>query len=232
MIKNTKIFIYNSLLLITVFCIYSCQLDNYDAPNATLKGRLIDIETKELMPTQYQNGAKVRLYEYYKGELSTQPNDFWVKQNGEFENKAIFAGKYRVEVEGAFSKIDPIEMEIKGTKDFEVKVSPYLRLSIEAKQQGDGVSLSTVLSRSVNAPKIQTLIFLCAETPYVDKSTFLKKIDKDLLSVEDKDIVGMLYTEAFKELKSGSTYYVRVGALAENAANDFNYSKVLEVKIP
>lgn len=226
------------VLLFSLLCgmlgFQNCSIDNYDAPDTTLIGKIVDTETNETVQTQYQNGAKIRLYELYNGIWSVQPNDFWVKQDGTFENKAIFAGKYKVVAEGPFAKVDTIDMEISGTKVLEIKVTPYLRLSIDAQAVSGGVNMSTKISRSVNAPKIKTLLFLCAKTPYVDKNTFggaNMKQEIALGDVSDAEIVAKTYTGILKELPSG-TYYVRVGALADNSSSHYNYSKIVEVKVP
>jgi hypothetical protein len=221
------------LIILCGFCFYGCDLDNYEAPNATLTGRLVDAETNEGMPTQTPNGARIRIYEFYKNEWSPQPYDFWVKQDGSFENRSVFAGKYRIMAEGAFAAIEPVEMDISGTKNLDLKVTPYLRLSIHATPGAGGeVTLTTQVTRSANAPKIRTLTFVCGKTPYVDKNTFTKNLNLDVSAVSDDEIVSQSYSATLTELIPNTTYYVRVGAFANNTGNHYNYSKVLEVKLP
>lgn len=231
MIRNMK-----KITIVCVLCglmsFQGCQLDNYEYPNASLIGQLVDSETNESMPTQSQNGARIHLYEYYNGQWSPQPNDFWVKQDGTFENNVIFPGKYRIIAEGAFAEQDVIETEISGTKTLDIKVTPYLRMTINASANGDAVSLSTQVSRSANAPKIQMITFLAGKTPYVDKSTFVKKTDKNVSAMKDSEIVAQTFTETLSGLTRGMTYYVRIGALAENPANHYNYSTIIEIDIP
>ncbi|MDR2774076.1 MAG: DUF3823 domain-containing protein [Tannerella sp.] len=220
-------------MILCVFCFSGCSLDNYDASNATLTGRLLDSETNEAMPTQTPNGARIRIYEFYKNEWSPQPYDFWVKQDGSFENKSVFAGKYRITAEGAFAAFDPIETDISGTKNMDVKVTPYLRLSVNVVPGAGGeITLSTQVSRSANAPKIQTITFVCGKTPYVDKNTFVKKSDIEVKSVSDDEIISKTYSATLTGLVPGSTYYVRVGAFADNPGSHYNYSKIVEVKLP
>jgi hypothetical protein len=221
------------LVVLCGVCLYGCDLDNYDAPNATLTGQLIDAETNEPMPTQIPNGARIRIYEFYKDEWSLQPYDFWVKQDGSFENRSAFAGKYRITAEGAFAAFEPIETDISGTTELDIRVTPHLRLSVDAVAgTGGEVTLSTQLSRSANAPKIRTISFMCGKTPYVDKNTFAKKSDVDVNSVSDNEIVSKTYSATLTGLAPNTTYYVRVGALADNAGSHYNYSKILEVKLP
>lgn len=232
MIKNMKKIAPIAFVIFSMLNFQGCQLDNYDGPDAALTGRLVDRETNETMPTQYQNGSKIRLYEFYNGQWSSQPNDFWVKQDGTFENRALFSGNYKIIAEGAFDQPEAIEMEISGTKTLDIKVTPFLRLTIDAVANGDAITLNTKISRSANAAKIKSITFLCAKTPYADKSTFVKKTDKDVSTMEDNEIVSQTFTETISELARGTTYYVRVGALAENPANDYNYSTIVKVDIP
>lgn len=233
MIKNIK---KTGLALFSICAILSfqaCELDNYERPNATLTGKIIDAETNESVPTQYKDGTRMRLYEYYKDGWSVQPNDFWVRQDGSFENKAIFAGKYRVLAEGAFHPIEPIEMDISGSKTLDIKVKPYARLTIEAKPVAGGVTLNTKVTRTASSPKITDLVFLVGKTPYVDKSTFIAREEQSVKELQDSDFdQSISATVISNDLKKGNTYYVRVGALATNAANHYNYSEVVEVVIP
>jgi hypothetical protein len=223
----------STLLVLCGFCFSGCELDNYDAPDATLTGRLLDSETNEAMPTQTPNGARIRIYEFYKGEWSLQPYDFWVKQDGSFENKSVFAGKYRITAEGAFAAFDPVETDISGTKNMDIKVTPYLRLSVSAVPGAGGeVSISTQVSRSAGAPKIRAITFVCAKTPYADKNTFVKKSDIDVNSVDDSEIVSKTYSATLTGLTPGATYYVRAGAFADNPGSHYNYSEIVEVKLP
>jgi hypothetical protein len=213
----------------------SCGLDNYDAPDTTLQGALIDSETNEPIQTQYQNGAKIRLYEFYNGKWSPQPNDFFTRQDGTFTNKAIFAGKYRIAVEGPFEEVEEIETELSGIKDLQIKVTPFLRVKGSASADGASITITAKIEQTASLRKIQTLGFYCGVTPYVDKNTFesdrLKK-EIDLSGLEDLEIVSRTFTETFEGLESGKTYYVRAGAFAQNASNHFNYCEIIEVKIP
>ena len=226
------------IILLTVFlgvaAFQSCSLDNFDGPDTTLTGALVDSETNESLPSQYQNGAWIRLYEFYNGDWVTQPNNFYVKQDGTFTNKAIFAGKYKIKAEGPFEDVTEIEMDLTGTKDLQVKVVPFLRVTANAAANGTSVTINGKISRTSSSNAIQRIAFCCNTTPYVDKNTFMKDgfQEVDLSSMTDAEILSQTFTQTFSGLKSGITYYVRVGALAQNASSFYNYSTVIEVKIP
>jgi len=184
------------------------------------------------MPTQTPNGARIRIYEYYNDAWSATPYDFWVKQDGSFENKAVFAGKYRITAEGAFAAFEPIETEISGVKNLDITVTPYLRLTINASPAGSGeINVSTQITRSANAPKIRTISFVASKTAYSDKNVFVKKTDIDVSGVDDSEIVSKTYSATLTGLNPGTTYWVRVGAFANNTGSHYNYSKIVEVKL-
>ena len=44
-----KIFVKTLFIAMSALILHSCELDNYDGPDATLSGRIIDKETGELV---------------------------------------------------------------------------------------------------------------------------------------------------------------------------------------
>lgn len=210
----------------------ACSLDNYDKPSASLTGALVDSETNENMPCQYQNGSRIRIYEFYNGQWSNQPNDFYTKQDGTFTNNAIFPGKYQIVAEGPFETLDKVEVEISGATALELKVIPFLRISANATATGTSVKMTANIAQSAGKHAIKAVEFYCGKTPYVDKNTNDKKVEIDLSGMTDEQIIASTLQAEFTELKSGSTLYFRVGALGNNPGNYYNYSKVIEVTIP
>lgn len=65
------------------------------------------------------------MYEFYNDEWSVQPNDSWVSQDGTFSNTAVFTGKYKILAEGPFETVEPIEMEVSGSKQMNFEVTPF-----------------------------------------------------------------------------------------------------------
>lgn len=227
-----KILFTSVVALCGLFGLQSCSLDNYEAPGASLTGTIIDSETGKSVPCQSQNGARIRIYEFYKGDWAKQPNDFYTRQDGTFTNNAIFAGKYRIEAEGAFETPEKVELEISGNTTLDLKVVPFLRLTATATATGKTVSMTGTVKKVSAKREISNLEFFCAKTPYVDKSNSAKKVAIDLKGLTDEQIEAETHTASFDNLVSGQTYYFRVGALGKNSANQYNYSEVIEVKIP
>ena len=79
----------------------ACEMDNYDAPDATLQGKFINKVTGENLETsQGQGNMKLRIKEisYAHGDESivvTEQN-LNIMQDGTFQNTKLFAGTYEM----------------------------------------------------------------------------------------------------------------------------------------
>ena len=224
--------LFLAVALCGLFGFQACNLDNYDEPSASLTGALVDSETNENVPSQYQNGARIRIYEFYNGNWSNQPNDFYTRQDGTFTNNVIFPGKYQIAAEGPFETPEKVEMEISGSASLQLKVVPFLRLTATATASGTSAKMTASVKHTSSNRVIKAVEFYCGKTPYVDKNTYEKKVVADLSKLTDAQITSSALEANFEGLTKGKTYYFRAGALGENSGNYYNYSAVIEVKIP
>lgn len=79
------------------------ELDNYDAPDETLQGEVIDAETGEpVLTDQGSEGIRVRLTEVSFGENVTPNPDFFAMPDGTFQHTKLFKGTYNVRIDGPF----------------------------------------------------------------------------------------------------------------------------------
>ncbi len=139
-----KIF-YSLIFLIAVSFFSSCELwelDNYSEPKETIKGKVIDEVTGDLVLTdQGSEGIRVRLRELSWEETPTPDNfDFFCMKEGTFQNTKVFKGFYNVRIDGPFIPLVRINnvgdtiadeskyIEIKGVTEVEFKVQPFLKL--------------------------------------------------------------------------------------------------------
>ena len=224
--------IFLAVVLCGLISFQGCSLDNYDEPTASLTGALVVVETNENVPCQYQNGSRIRIYEFYNGNWANQPNDFYTKQDGTFTNNAIFPGKYQIVAEGPFETPEKVEIEISGTQTLEMKVTPFLRVSANATASGTTVKMTATVKHTSSKRVIKAVEFYCGKTQYVDKNTYTGKVEAQLSEMTDDQIASSTLQAEFTGLQSGKTYYFRAGALGENSGNYYNYSTVIEVKIP
>jgi len=138
-----KIILYSVFVcLIAALSFSSCKKDNYSEPHETLKGRVVDASTEELVLTdQGSEGTRIRLRELSWAETLVSDNfDFYCMKEGIFQNTKLFEGHYNVRIDGAFIPLlrksstgdtladETKYIDIKGVTEVEFKVQPFLKL--------------------------------------------------------------------------------------------------------
>jgi len=106
----------------------SCEIDNYDGPNATITGKFLDKKTGELVGTDITNGNSIGVYEL---GWKTEAKQTWnIDNTGTYTNNLVFASNYRIEFTNTnfypFVVNDFVIKEGDNTYDF--TVTPYLRV--------------------------------------------------------------------------------------------------------
>lgn len=157
----------NFIYILTAFLTASCsffEIDNYDAPEETIRGNILDAYTGELVRTeQNSRGIRVRLTELSYGENVTHNPDFYVRDNGFYQNTKIFKGYYNVRVDGPFVPIvrenaegdilfdGSVNCDIEGITEVHFRVQPFLRVEIvgEPEVSGGKVTAQVVVTRGV-----------------------------------------------------------------------------------
>lgn len=140
---------------IPVLYFVSCSKpDNYAEPSETIKGKIVDVKTGELVLTdQGSEGTRIRLRELSWKETPTPDNfDFKCMKEGVYQNTKVFAGTYNVRIDGAFiplvrlnNKGDTIAnesktVEIKGVTEVDFQVQPFLKIEwVEKPTVSNGV---------------------------------------------------------------------------------------------
>ena len=137
-----KTIFYSLLFSLAVVSFNSCKIDNYAEPQETLKGRVVDAATGELVLTdQGSEGTRIRLRELSWKETKVPDNfDFSCMKEGIFQNTKVFTGHYNVRIDGAFipllrttsagdTLVDESKyIDINGITEVEFKVQPFLKL--------------------------------------------------------------------------------------------------------
>jgi len=160
-----KIFYY-ILICISAVSFNSCEIDNYDEPRETLKGRVVDAAIGELVLTdQGSEGTRIRLRELSWTETKVPDNfDFNCMKEGIFQNTKVFKGHYNVRIDGAFIPLlrktaegDTIAdetqyVDIKGITEVEFKVQPFLKLEWigEPTVSGGQITATVKVTRAVS----------------------------------------------------------------------------------
>lgn len=161
--KNLFYYIFLGLI-VTSFG--SCEIDNYPEPSETIKGKVVDSATGELVLTdQGSEGIRVRLRELSWKETQNPDNfDFFCMKEGIFQNTKVFKGYYNVRVDGPFIPLvrlnnsgDTIAdetkyIDIKGVTEVEFKVQPFLKLEWvgQPKVNNGKISATFIVKRAVS----------------------------------------------------------------------------------
>lgn len=234
--KNTfKIALGLVLMLINYSCL--SEIDNYEGPKETLKGTIIDKYTGKPMLTE-TGAARIKLEELSWSDTPT-PQYFGNKQDGTFFNSMLFKGHYRINVEsGPFIPLtDTVEIDIKGVASHDFVVEPYLHLTINNLQIEDTTfTVKFNITSETNMYQVLDAKVFVNNTHFVGDGAKIQdySIQKiDLSSTMNEMIFLTEYSMKVTQLKRGRTYYMRVGARVDDPiAKKYNYSEIMEVKIP
>lgn len=208
----------------------ACSLDNYDLPQESIEGRLID-ENGDAFISEQPNGYKIQMYEGDSPEKFT----FWGKADGTYKNTKIFKGTYSIQpIEGAFFPVEPKTLNIKGNSIVDFEVVPYLHITATIIQSNRDVKATYRITQSPGAGKIKMARLLVSKwNPNVGMNYLDFETTRGLDGSSDTAITGTDYVDyVMGILVSGVTYYARVAVLAENTSGRYNFSPVVKLVVP
>lgn len=222
--KMKKLFYLQLILLFA----YACSIDNYEAPNATLSGRVIDNVTNEMIENGGVNGGTV--IHAFEGN-SVQPiicNSF---PDGSFVNAAFFSGNYKLVAVGAFKMAtDTIRISVNGNTEVDIKVIPNVRLN--ASLLNREASTATIKVEYEKLHGDQTINQLCvvwSTIPNPNMFTFSGGGQKtENVASQGLSKGEIIFT--ITGLNVGQNYHIRAAALTNAAGSYYNYSKPIESK--
>lgn len=208
----------------------SCgKRDNYAAPNAGIKGTLINADTQEPFETEQPNGVKIRMLDVKYGD-GVSPIDIWAKADGSFETTQLFNGSYKVvPIEGAFFNADTTTVTVNGISDVSFNVTPFLNIAMDAAKSGNDIIVKYNLSRSKVGDKIMQCKSVMSAYLTVSNTINEMAIEHDLSGEDDSSALATNYSDTLKNVTTGSSYYIRVAAKTANANNKYNYSKIVKI---
>ncbi len=231
--RNIK---YNLILLLMVI-FASCELDNYEAPNATFTGKIVDVQTGETIQTRQPNGIQIHLMQ--QGYDNPVPYDFWTKNDGTFRNTKLFGGTYDVTVQaGPFHGSDgsvtkTVTLNDGGETDATFEVEPFVRISnVSINASGGKITGTYKLSMGNGTSVVESSRLICDVMPIVHKNTNNLKSSEvhGLSGYSDSELEAMSFNDEITGLSSG-TYYVRVAVESDNTLGRNNYSEIVKVEL-
>jgi hypothetical protein len=166
------------LFMIVAFTVTSCGLDNYDAPQSRLQGKITyNGEELGLRGT----GEAVQLQLYQDGYQLRDYIRVYVGQDGSFE-ALLFDGVYKLvtrDKNGPWvNNRDTIVVNLKGSADVEVPVTPYFTISNELiSLSGNVLNATFNVNKIVSTANIDYVTLLISKTSFVDDVTYIARKD-------------------------------------------------------
>lgn len=210
------------LAVATVSCVN--ELDNYDAPDSGIKGRILDAGTNEPipLPVQGSTGVIINLFEQNTG--ATKSVDFYAKSDGTYENSYLFNCAYKIVVNGPF--VSPCEglADIKGQTVVDLKAIPYSRINATATAVGKVVTIPYEVEKTDPAYVVSEVYGYWNFAPGVDNNNanqagkITVKETKGTITFNLED--DKVYKENLYKIQSnGNKIYLRIGAKTNGVIN-------------
>lgn len=220
----------------------SCELDNYDAPTASLSGSFIDNETGELIEGDIISGTQVELIEHGFDNPSIQR--IVVKVDGTYRNDMLFEGTYSIPpimrgnfvppIDGDSLTNDTLIIEIKGETIQNFVVQPYIRIK-DASITIDGTKITATfkLEQTVEN-KVKAIGLFGHISPAVGEPMQVGKKTQTLNKVVDPNTEYELVLDVRtdKDFEKGKAYHFRIGAVIDAAEAEYNYAPAVRLMIP
>ncbi len=231
------------ILLFCVAAFFSCsKIDNYQAPNGGIYGKLTDLMTNEGIQTEQPNGYNIKMFE--KGWSMNTPITFGGKVDGTFENALVFQNSYKIlPVDGPFFPItDTAVVQVGSRTEVNFSVMPYVSVTNVTVTPGtNNITLMYNITRSKIGPKITTRKSMLSKVSTCNNTTNNLTATTSTTGTADVTLLDTKFTDVITgttafPLVSGKTYWVRIGVLASgsgyNSLNRYNYSKTIQVTMP
>jgi hypothetical protein len=223
------------ILIAGVSCV---KKDNYDAPEASFEGNLVDQASKNNIQTATGN-VTIRL-EQLNWSGTPAPQDIPVKMDGTFKNSKLFKGHYRVSIKGgAFWAMPPVELDIdKGTK-YDFSLTPYLYIT-NFTHKLDSTTLTlrfNMQAPMAGMPSITEIQPYVNTTEMVGPGASIRDFSEVYKVTVEKEWADMSPADRSPEfvipnLIRGRTFFVRVGVRFNNDDKSSNLSEIIKIEVP
>ncbi len=237
-----KIFLAISCCLLALA---SCEIDNYEGPDASIHGYILDEQTGEPVGTDIQNGSAITVVE--QGWTNPQNQTWSIMNTGEYRNDMIFAAIYDVRFENCnFYPFEIPDFEVKkGSNEYNFEVTPYIRvLNPSVTKSGNTITATFSLEGGKSEVKLKEIQLFAFSDKWVgnnvkytltggtDRQTFSPSEDIDPSTVYTLTIDVTENADVFKYTKN---YYFRIGALADVQGVGtvrHNYAPLVVIPLP
>ena len=225
------LYIIPILSVIISGCLTSCQIDNYDGPDATVTGSVIDNATGQPIITE-PYGFRIKMDEI---SWSDNPTPRYIAGyiDGTFNDKSYFAGTYvATPVDGAFvvPESQTIQVRSKQTTEVRFNVNPYIRFdNVSIVREGTKIKATFTMTKFVESSQpVDYAVIANRATPYFGMSD--NHVTTGRITLTDADFGEQKVIE-LENFEAGRMYYVRIAAYCLNATGRYNYTEVVSIQM-
>lgn len=209
------------------------KLDNFDAPDGSLTGRIIDAETKENVQSDIIEGTMLRFIEH--GYDNPQPQYMRVKCDGTYANLLMFQGEYEIVPDARnFMPIDPVTLQVGKNTVYDFEVIPYIRiLDPSITKEGNNVT-ATFRVQSNTTDAVKKVGLYVSDQPIVGEPMRKCCIEANVNTVMDSESTMKLVMNMARftaDLKENHDYWFRIGAQSAVGGAKFNYAPAVLLNI-
>lgn len=166
------------ILFLSIAVFNSCGLDNYDAPQSELQGRITyNGQALGLRGT----GEAIQLQLYQDGYELRDHIPVYVGQDGTFK-ALLFDGEYKLVTRNQngpwVNTRDTTVVNVRGSSSIDIEVTPYFTISnTDISLSGSQLTGSFTVNQVVTSAEIDYVMLLLSKTQFVDDVSYIARRD-------------------------------------------------------
>ena len=217
-----------------VFTLSSCELLNFDGPDAQFHGAIIDEETGDTIPQDIIDGSTIDYIE--QGFEMPEIQKLIFKVDGTFRNNLMFSADYKmIPTRGNFFTPDTLSIHINpGDNKHDFVVKPYARIKDVTPEiralHGKNYLVVTFKIEQVATEPVKSTMLAVDKGPNVGRRINERFFERSINKVVDPDANQVLWLP-LENFTEGQEYYIRIGALMDIPEAKYNWNKAIKLDL-
>ncbi len=216
------------ILFVFVITFTSCEKDNFDAPNALLKGQI----NYEGTPISVRsNSAEFELWQ--DGYALDEFIPVFIAQDGSY-SVSLFDGEYKMVRKGGDPWLpqlnDTINIQVNGNTQYDVTVTPYFYIQNENFENvGNTINATFQINKVVEESNLQAINIVLGKSKLIDQNIndFSEEINLDQINLGSPSTVSIDIPDNLIGLEF---LYIRIG-VDSSSSNELIYTNVQRIDL-